>query len=168
MIKRQQIFFNNRFYKNEKELFESNNEVEGLSYETYIARITKDRSDGQPLTREEALKKPLARKTIPITYKGVTYRSSNQMFDKIPSEDKDPHLGKVTFITRVSELRASRSELKDEEIACIALNARPHEPLTLDVSHYRRREITRKNSDTQFDEIKESISDELSRKGYHS
>ena len=56
----------------------------------------------------------------------------------------------------------------DEEIACIALNAEPYEPLTLDVSHYRRREITRKNSDTQFDEIKESIADELSRKGYHS
>lgn len=168
MIKRQQIFFNNRFYKNEKELFESNNEVEGLSYETYIARITKDCSDGQPLTREEALKKPLARKTIPITYKGVTYRSSNQMFDKIPSEDKDPHLGKVTFITRVSELRASRSELKDEEIACIALNAELYEPLTLDVSHYRRREIIRKHNDTQLDEIKESIANELSRKGYYS
>lgn len=165
MIKKQQIFFNNRFYESEKELFDNNNEVEGLSYSTYIKRISKAGADGQPMSREEALKKPLARKTIPITYKGVTYRSANQMFDRIPFEDKDPNIGKVTFITRVSELRASRFELNDEEIACIALNARPHEPLTLDVSHYRRIEITRKNSDTQFDEIKESIAEELSRKG---
>ena len=143
-----------------KEYFEKNNKVEGLNYNTYMKRITREvKSLGRPMTPEEAVTKPMKRPPQPLTYRKKKYSSARHLFLSIDSSDKEPDISITAFSNRLSEIQIDRPELKEEEAIFIALNARKYEKLNLDINHYRRNVLIRKGASQK--EIQETIDDEI-------
>lgn len=143
-----------------KEYFEKNNKVEGLNYNTYMKRITREvKSLGRPMTPEEAVTKPMKRPTQPLTYRKKKYNSARHLFLSIDSSDKESDISVTTFSNRLSEIQIDRPELKEDEAIFIALNARKYEKLNLDINHYRRNVLIRKGGSQK--EIQETIDNEM-------
>jgi hypothetical protein len=143
-----------------KEYFNKNNKVEGLTYQTYIKRITrKVKSLGRPLTPEEAISKPMKREVRNLTYRKKKYNSARQLFNLIDPIDKEPEISESTFSHRLSEIFIDRPELTEDEAIFIALNAKKYEKLNLDVNHYRKNVLIRKGAEQK--EIQKTIDDEM-------
>lgn len=162
---RQPIYYKGRMYSTEEELFNENNKVEGLSFQTYQKRLSRQKAKNQAIDREEALERPLKRQPFSFEYEGVFYKSLNSFIKSVSDEDKDPDLSNSTFSNRVMDILNSGRNHSVSDAIFIALNAKPSESLCLHIEHYKRNKLLRNGGDIEL-LIKESIEKEMKERKY--
>lgn len=155
--KRKPVVINNTEYQSLKSGFESENEVDGQSYQGFMKRIERLKKKGY--TRDEAislsLKVPKVGAPIPVIYKRVKYKSLTELFNSVDTSEKDEEITLGRFISRFSEIEIDRPELTQEEVIFVALNAKKYQSTMLKLSQYKIQELLRKGASEE--EIKEVI-----------
>ncbi|WP_133155030.1 hypothetical protein [Billgrantia endophytica] len=155
------IYYKGKMYSCEEELFDDNNKVEGLTFNSYRKRLSRQRVNNQLLDRDSALETPLKRQPFSFEYEGDYYRSLNSFYKGLTDEDKDPNLKNTTFSSRVTEILNAERGHSVEDAIFIALNAKPKESLFLHIEHYIRNKIIRNNQGDVESLVKESINREM-------